>query len=101
MKVYLDDERKTPDGWHRTYTVEETCELLKSGNVSDLSLDNDLGEGLLEGYKVLDWLEEQVYADPNFPIPQNISIHSANPVAQQRMLMTLRSIDKARSMIRL
>lgn len=97
MKVYLDDERKTPQDWVRTYTVEETIELIKSGNVTDLSLDNDLGEGLKEGYKVLDWLEEQVYADPTFPVPQNISIHSANPVARARMDLILKSIDKLRS----
>lgn len=101
MMVYLDDLRDEPEGWVRTHTVEETIALLETGNVSDLSLDNDLGEGIKEGYKVLDWIEEQVYADPNFPIPARISIHSANPVARQRMLMTLQSIDKARTMIRL
>jgi len=40
MKVYLDDERNTPEGWVRTYTVEETIEHLKTRAVAELSLDN-------------------------------------------------------------
>jgi len=43
MKVYLDDERKTPDGWRRVYWPEEAIELLKSGDVKEISLDHDLG----------------------------------------------------------
>lgn len=67
MKIYLDDERETPEGWQRSYTVEETITLLQNHEVSALSLDNDLGEGNQEGYKVLDWLEEVSYFDPSFP----------------------------------
>ncbi len=29
MKVYLDDERPTPDGWLRVYWPEEAITLLK------------------------------------------------------------------------
>ena len=42
MKVYLDDVRQAPEGWVRTYTVAETIELLKTGEVVELSLDHDL-----------------------------------------------------------
>lgn len=84
MKVFLDDERQTPEGWVRTYTVEETIELLKSGEVTDLSLDNDLGEGVEEGYKVLDWLEEEVVMK-SFKPPENISAHSQNAVRRVYM----------------
>ncbi|WP_336511202.1 cyclic-phosphate processing receiver domain-containing protein, partial [Vibrio anguillarum] len=44
MKVYLDDERDTPEGWVRSYWPEEVIELLKSGNVTEISLDHDLGD---------------------------------------------------------
>ncbi len=37
MKVYLDDERKTPDGWTRVYWPSEAIELLKSGQVPRLA----------------------------------------------------------------
>lgn len=77
IKVYMDDERQTPRGWERTFTVAQTINLLKQRNVSHLSLDNDLGMGQPEGYKVIDWLEEQVYNDPTFPVPE-ITVHTAN-----------------------
>ena len=45
-----------------------------------ISLDNDLGEREKEGYKVLDWLESL-----QKPVDFSIHIHSANPVARERM----------------
>jgi hypothetical protein len=79
MKVFLDDERPTPAGWFRTYNVEDTILSLSFRNVTELSLDNDLGnlDSKTEGFNVLNWLEEMVYLDPTFPIPI-ITIHSAN-----------------------
>ena len=77
MKVFLDDERQTPAGWHRTYTVEETLSILATKQVEELSLDNDLGEGLAEGFVVLNTLEEWVFFDPTFPLPI-INVHSSN-----------------------
>ncbi len=94
MKVYLDDERATPDEtWTRTYTVAETIELLETGQVEYLSLDNDLGENQLEGFRVLDWLEEQVYLHQTMLIPI-ITIHSANPVRVAHMQQVIRSIER-------
>lgn len=87
VSIYLDDCRQTPSIFDiRTYTVEETIDQLKAnkGNVEFLSLDNDLGEGLKEGYKVLDWLEEEHYVN-NFPLPKTILVHSANSAAMLRM----------------
>ncbi|MBF4323163.1 cyclic-phosphate processing receiver domain-containing protein, partial [Vibrio anguillarum] len=61
MKVYLDDERDTPEGWVRSYWPEEVIELLKSGNVTEISLDHDLGDDDHgTGYDVVLWIEEAV-----------------------------------------
>jgi hypothetical protein len=95
VKVYMDDERLTPVGWYRTFTVEQTIEQLETRQVSDLSLDNDLGEEFQEGYKVLDWLEETVYNDHTFPIPK-VTIHSANASRVQYMQRALQSIERIR-----
>lgn len=95
MKIYMDDERETPLGFIRTYTVEETIEFLETRAVTHLSLDNDLGEGLQEGYKVLDWLEEIVHDDITFPIPE-VTIHSANASRVQYMQQALRTIERIR-----
>lgn len=95
MRIYLDDERETPTDWVRTYTVAETIGLLETRQVEALSLDNDLGEGIPEGYKVLDWLEETIYNDNTFPLPE-ISIHSANATRVEYMQRALRSIERIR-----
>ncbi len=44
MKVYLDDERETPEGWTRVYWPYEAIELLQTGQVTEISLDHDLGD---------------------------------------------------------
>ena len=53
LKVFLDDERITPDGWVRAYWPEDVIELLITGQVSELSLDHDLGDDVHgTGYSV-------------------------------------------------
>lgn len=95
MKIYLDDERITPEGWHRTYTPQETIELLKTRKVTDLSLDHDLGDdaGIGTGYDVLLWLEEEIYNDNSFPVPE-MKVHSANPAGALRMNQAIMAINR-------
>jgi hypothetical protein len=95
MKLYMDDARDTPNGWTRTYTVDETIDVLQTRTVTHLSLDNDLGEDQKEGYKVLDWLEETVYNDSTFPMPE-VSIHSSNASRVEYMQRALKSIERIR-----
>ena len=88
MRIFLDDLRETPEGYERTFTVEQTIELIKAnnGNVEVVSLDNDLGLGLREGYEVMNWIEEQAHNNTLKPIP-HLLIHSGNSVAVNRMMM--------------
>lgn len=97
MKIYLDDERNTPSGWHRTYSVQETIELLKTRQVTHLSLDNDLGDldKSTEGFNVLLWLEEEVFNDFSFPIPE-IAVHSSNSARVEYMNRIIKNIYKIR-----
>jgi hypothetical protein len=95
MKIYMDDARETPDGWTRTYTVEETITALLTRQVTHLSLDNDLGEGQPEGYKVIDWLEETVHGDMHFPMPE-VYVHSSNASRVEYMHRALRAIENIR-----
>ena len=106
IKIWMDDVRPAPAGYTRVYDVDgaineiirckkETDFLWKQYimgymerelfekcfavfNIEEISCDNDLGEGIPEGYKLLDWLEATGYNVP-------IRIHSANPVARARM----------------
>jgi hypothetical protein len=93
MKVWLDDWRAEPEGWVRTTTVEETIELLKTDEVDEISLDNDLGLGFLEGYKVMDWMERELAENGRMP-PTKIHIHTGNPSARKVMEAGLKSINK-------
>ncbi len=92
MKIYLDDKRKEPDGWVRTYSDYETINLLKNNQVKELSLDHDLGENCGNGYNVLLWIESRV-ATSNY-IPPRIYIHTANPSARIKMELAVNSINK-------
>ena len=89
MNIYLDDVRDTPEGFVRTYTVGQTCDLLRenAGNVETLSLDNDLGiDGWEEeGRFVIYWLAEREALEGKNYWPKSICIHSANPVAREWM----------------
>jgi len=92
MKVYLDDERATPDGWTRTYWPEDTIALLKTGAVTHLSLDHDLGDDEHgTGYDVVLWIEEAVMTGSFIP-PQEMRVHSANSSARLKMEAGILSI---------
>ena len=89
----MDDERETPDGWARVFWPDEAIELLKSGNVEEISLDHDLGDDERgTGYDVLLWLEEQVVV--NGFRPPKIRVHSANSSARHKMEAAIDSIAK-------
>jgi hypothetical protein len=78
VKVYLDDERPAPAGWVRAIA------LLESGEVTELSLDHDLGDDAQgTGYDVVLWLEQAV-ALRGFRPPQ-IRVHTANVSARVKM----------------
>lgn len=91
MRVYLDDERQTPEGWIRVYWPEEAIELLSTGNVEEISLDHDLGDDEHgTGYDVVLWIEEAVILR-DF-IPPKMTVHSANSSARIKMEAGIASI---------
>ena len=94
IRIWLDDIRPNPANefgikWVWYTTAEAMIEDLKryinwgpfhTIKIDYISLDNDLGEGNMEGYKVLDWLESLL-----IPVEFGIHVHTANPVARERM----------------
>lgn len=98
MRVWLDDERPPPDdSWIHVRTPEDAVALLTAGDVTDLSLDHDLGltGGGRErtGYDVLLWLEREVETR-RLSVPERITIHSANVGARRRMELAIQSLLK-------
>jgi hypothetical protein len=93
MKVYLDDERATPEGWHRVYWPDEAIALLQTEKVTEISLDHDLGDDQRgTGYDVILWIEEAVITR-GF-VPPKISVHSANSSAREKMELGIQSIQR-------
>jgi hypothetical protein len=93
MKVYLDDERTTPEGWTRVYTAAQAIEMLQTGQVTEISLDHDLGDDDQgTGYDVVLWIEKAVALD-GFK-PPFIQVHSANISARKKMELGVAAIGK-------
>lgn len=95
MKLWVDDCRNPNEfgkiGWNWAKTYEDAIEILSTGNVTEISLDHDLGflasigqfEKELTGYDILKWMEE-------YDIwPDKIYVHSQNPVGRERMLKVI------------
>lgn len=96
MRVFLDDERTTPDGWVRVYWPSEAIALLETGVVNELSLDHDLGDDERgTGYDVVLWIEEAV-ALRGFN-PPKIKVHSANSSAREKMVAGIQAIERIAS----
>ncbi|MFH0736268.1 MAG: cyclic-phosphate processing receiver domain-containing protein [bacterium] len=92
MKVFLDDKRLTPMGWVSAKSPDKVIELLKTGEVTELSLDYDLGENTWgTGYDVIIWLEQQVINN-NFKLPSKITIHSDHVLLKPRMESAIKNI---------
>jgi CheY-like chemotaxis protein len=98
MKLFVDDVRVPPDStWEVVRTAQEAIDLLKDGNVDVLSLDHDLGEDLT-GYDVIKWIEEQVYTK-DFKSPEEIFVHSANPVGAKNIQQAIESIKRYNKLV--
>jgi hypothetical protein len=93
--LWLDDERPPPSqDWLRVKTAPEAIKALETTSFQAISLDHDLGVGDVgTGYDVLKYLEEKVYTDPEYRVPE-IKIHTDNVVARRRMAQTAESIER-------
>lgn len=85
MRVWLDDLRPMPEGYDvHAWTAAEALELLKSGRVTAISLDHDLGDDAQgTGYDVAKWIEEAAYRRTVTEI--ELSVHSQNSVGVSNM----------------
>jgi len=94
LAVWLDDERPMPPHYDRhAKTAAEAIELLKTGEVEEISLDHDLGpEWAGTGYDVACYIERAAHEGTL----QNmrLKLHTANPVGRERMAQALRSAKR-------
>ena len=96
MKIFLDDERKCPKNWTIARCTDNLDALIEEHgieNISDISLDNDLGIACEdEGRQWLNRLLEKVLLDDI--VPPVIHIHTANPIASNAMVACRRDIQR-------
>jgi hypothetical protein len=88
VKIFLDDTRVPSDifgegadfDWILVCDTEKVKEWLLAGNVSHLSLDNDLGIGIKEGYTIVNWMiENSIWPS------EEVFVHSANIIRSKQM----------------
>lgn len=99
INVFLDDEieRVPGDGWVWVKSPQEAIELLATGIVERISLDNDLGlngyDWPSEGRHVADWIEREAVAGRLKPL--RVYIHTRNPAAARAMKDAIRTAKAA------
>lgn len=92
MKIWLDDERPPPDqSWIHVTNYYDCIHLLNNQNVTEISLDHDLGQNK-SGYDVAKFIEEN--ANNNVPPPNKISVHSQNPVGKKYIQIAVNNAYK-------
>lgn len=84
VKIYLDDNRLAPVGWTLVRTADEAIAKLRQGDVTEVSLDYDLGDPLFgTGLDVLDWLERAL-SERRLRLPR-LSAHSGSMLGRRRL----------------
>lgn len=95
MKIFLDDVRVAPPGWTLMRWPCEVIHALCTEDVTDVSLDHDLGDDQRgTGYDVILWIEEKVHTE-GF-VPPRIQVHSANTAARRKMEAGIQAINRFR-----
>ena len=94
MKLWVDDIRLPPDGWVWAKNYDQAIDLLKTNEVSNLSLDHDLGdENEKTGYDIMRWIEEKAFFDADWSLPR-IKFHTSNPAGRRNMNACLLAIKR-------
>ena len=87
MKIWVDDLRPAPIGWHWCKSVKETIDTIKfygQNEIEELSLDHDSGIYYYQGgdyINILNWIEKKYGYFWKVPI----NLHTMNPVGRNNM----------------
>jgi hypothetical protein len=93
VKVYLDDNRPAPVGWVLVRTADEAISLLRQGDVTEMSLDYDLGDPHFgTGLDVLDWLE-QALSERRVQLPR-LMAHSGSMLGRRRLQAAIALLEE-------
>lgn len=93
MKVFMDDQRDAPEGWTLARDTDEVVRLLKTGEVTELSLDYHMGVGDANGMDVLGYIEHWVYAGEMENLP-TMKPHTSDGIHAVRMKQRINRIKE-------
>lgn len=85
IKLYVDDVRECPEGWHLARTITEAIRILATMSVDEVSLDHDIGYGHTESFEIVGETFEPVAR--YIALMENkpkVYVHSGNPTAFDR-----------------
>lgn len=102
IKLYVDDIRKAPPGWHRAETVTEAIRVLETMEVTEASVDHDIShviglDAIARPFPCSETFEpvfrylKMRSKLPDFTI-KRITIHTANGTAATKMRAILGDI---------
>jgi hypothetical protein len=107
MRLYLDDKRDAPEGWHLIRNPYGILSILSDsfpGEIEALSFDHDLGYFLENGeertgYWLLAKIEELAFQSKEFraKVPNDLRIHSANSAVYKKMEQAIESIRRMKN----
>jgi hypothetical protein len=89
INIFLDDLRQCPEGFILVKNVSECKKLLIENEVNILSLDHDLGLHDETGYNIALFLVEELQSFGRNYWPNEIYLHTDNPVGRQNMFQLL------------
>ena len=90
MKLYVDDCRPAPAGWTLARTVAEALAHLRTGKVTEVSLDYHL-IGREKGHEVATFIKEEALAGR---LPRlRWRTHTSDPTGAAHMRMILEDAD--------
>lgn len=100
MKIYIDDIREAPEGWHLCRTISEAIRAIArfTSEIDEISLDHDISfEVRIEGtyrpfpspdtFASVAYFIGEVYRDSVSP---KITAHTANPVGAENIKSILK-----------
>lgn len=86
MKLYLDNERDAPNGWTAVRSSQALLSALRTGAVTHVSMDHDLGPGAPSGLDILKGMAAQ-----NLWPSASLRVHSGNVAGAQAMKALIRT----------
>jgi len=97
MKLWIDDIRVPPDDewvWVKNYDDARRYITINWYEITDISLDHDLGENSKTGYDILVYIEGYLATGGRTCPWITFNVHSANPVGCKNMEAAIQSIKR-------